>query len=355
MADTFWGDAAEDMHRTAQAKVQSFKDHPSAVHFQNAAKHYKKALDAHHSGADDDEVVKHWDRGDKHMAKGEKMTLESEDDLDEGLLDQFRDETSFRKQPKKSAMSETLLEENVDEALVPKATLDRYRAKFKAKFRENGGISAAIDKSNAKPPIKKFPIPTKPHRESSVQKEDVEQLDELSPKTLKSYVKKASGYGRRSDWGIAQKAEKEEDKSMSTDGYKYPEKQARHQKAASKLYHKSNNRMTGTARATQRLNKAVKEGFDLVDIIMVEENPDAIPYISEIEARCNAIVSEFKDELKQSLFNVSEARKSKPKPGTPGGSWVDRDVAEKYKKQAKEKKQFASAKREIDRLKKKGK
>lgn len=92
---------------------------------------------------------------------------------------------------------------------------------------------------------------------------DDDVLYELSGKTLKSYVKKAGGTGNRSGWGIAKKGEKEEDKGMSTDGYKYPEKQARHQAAASKLYHKSNNRDKGVEKAKARLKK---EDFALEDI-----------------------------------------------------------------------------------------
>lgn len=310
MADTFWGNAADDMHKTAVAKAHSFATHPSAEHFKNAAKHFKKASDVFHSGGDDAEIAKHWDRGDKHMSKGEKMTLESE---------------------------------NLDE--IAKATLDRYRLKAKERFRAKGGINAALDKQDKK---------EQPRKKAA--NEDIEQLDELSPKTLKSYAKKAGGYGRRSGWGLAQKGEKEEDKSMSTDGNKYPEKQERHQKAASKLYHKSNNRDKGVEAAKKRLRK---EGLSVVDRVMVDDQPDASVYIEDIELRCNSLVDEKKEELRKTLFDfseneiVDEARK--PKPGSPGGSWVDRDVADRFKKEAKEKKQFASAKREINDLKKKGK
>lgn len=83
--------------------------------------------------------------------------------------------------------------------------------------------------------------------------EETERLDELSPKTLKSYVKKAGGTGRQSGWAYAERGGKEEDKAMSTDGYKYPEKQARHQKIANQHYRKSNNRDKGVERAQTQL------------------------------------------------------------------------------------------------------
>lgn len=355
MADSFWGDAAEDMHKTAQAKAESFKHHPSGVHFQNAVKHYRKALDAHHSGADDAEVVKHWGRGDKHMAKGEKMTLESVDQIDEGrkasplkghpyheksdaelhyilkdageaaragrglssegkYLDQMNDAATVlyhRRMGGKQVVKKPVVEDTeVDEALVSKATLARYKAKSKAKFREKGGISAALDKQDKEDQEhwgkmaalrKQGPEAVQAWRKSQgLNREEVEVLDELSPKTLKSYVKKAGGTGRNSGWGLNVKGEKEEDKSMSTDGNKYPEKQARHQKAASKLYHKSFNRDQGTELAKNKLRESI------VDTVMVQDEPNASSYISEIEARCNDIVAEIKDEMKKALFNFRE-------------------------------------------------
>jgi hypothetical protein len=322
MADTFWGDAAEDMHKTAQAKAKSFENHPSAIHFKNAVKHYKKAVDAYHSGADDQEVVNHWDRGDKHMAKGEKMTLEN------------------------------IEETEVDEALVSKATLERYRAKSKAKFREKGGISAALDKQD-KDKEKKVEVRKeeeeidelskgtlgsyvkKAARQSiatafiqgnnrhddlsnvidrakklkkrergigkavdKITKEDIEPLDELSRKTLKSYTKKATTSAQRA-WD---KGDKEEDKSMSTDGNKYPEKQARHQAAAQVQHKKWAKRDKGLGMAKKKLKESI------VDLIMVNDENESSAYIAEIEARCDFIVSEIKDEMRKMLFDFGKGK-----------------------------------------------
>lgn len=66
----------------------------------------------------------------------------------------------------------------------------------------------------------------------------------------------------------------------------------------------------------------------------------------------NAEREDFVNSMKRESV-VDEARK--PKRGAPGGSWVPQEVADRFKKQAAEKKQFAGAKREIDQLKKKGK
>jgi hypothetical protein len=82
-------------------------------------------------------------------------------------------------------------------------------------------------------------------------KEDVEQIDEISKKVLKSYVKKATTSSERS-WN---KADKEEDKAMSTDGEKYPEKQKRHQDAASQHINTWNKREAGLKVAKQKLTK----------------------------------------------------------------------------------------------------
>ena len=58
--------------------------------------------------------------------------------------------------------------------------------------------------------------------------ESVEQIDELSKGLLKRYQKRAATAAQRS-WD---KTSREEDKAMSTDGEKYPDKQRRHEVAA---------------------------------------------------------------------------------------------------------------------------
>lgn len=85
------------------------------------------------------------------------------------------------------------------------------------------------------------------------------QLQELSKKTLKSYVKKATTAADRA----GARGEKEEDKSMSTDGNKYPEKQKRHMDNASKEYTLQNKRETGVVNAKAKLLKKeyTKENF----------------------------------------------------------------------------------------------
>jgi hypothetical protein len=83
-------------------------------------------------------------------------------------------------------------------------------------------------------------------------KEEVQQIDELSKKTLKSYVKKATTSSERA-W---KNADKEEDKSMSTDGNKYPEKQKRHMDNASKHIDTYNKREAGLKTAKKKLSEA---------------------------------------------------------------------------------------------------
>lgn len=75
------------------------------------------------------------------------------------------------------------------------------------------------------------------------------ELNELSKETLKSYNKKALRSADKS-W---EKSSDEEDKAMSTDGEKYPDKQARHQKNAYNHETKYFKRTKGIERASQRL------------------------------------------------------------------------------------------------------
>jgi hypothetical protein len=81
--------------------------------------------------------------------------------------------------------------------------------------------------------------------------EDVDQIDELDKKTLKSYRRKAATHVDR----LEKKADQEEDKAMSTDGYRYPDKQDRHSRNAKALFQKSRQRRKGLAMADKRLEK----------------------------------------------------------------------------------------------------
>lgn len=82
----------------------------------------------------------------------------------------------------------------------------------------------------------------------------LEQINELSKKTLKSYVKKATTSAEKH----YEKASKEEDKAMSTNGEKYPEKQERHMHAAGKHIHKWRNRDAGLKTANNKLKEDVE-------------------------------------------------------------------------------------------------
>lgn len=90
-----------------------------------------------------------------------------------------------------------------------------------------------------------------------VASEEVEQIDELSKKTLKSYTKKAITSSERA-WN---NADKEEDKSMATDGEKYPEKQKRHMDNAVKHINTWNKREAGLKIAA----KKIKENEDILE------------------------------------------------------------------------------------------
>lgn len=76
-----------------------------------------------------------------------------------------------------------------------------------------------------------------------------QELNELSNKTLKSYLKKAGPSMDR--W--ERKGSKEEDKAMSTDGYKYADKQDRHQRNANYAFQKAANRRHGAWLANNKI------------------------------------------------------------------------------------------------------
>lgn len=90
-----------------------------------------------------------------------------------------------------------------------------------------------------------------------------EQLDELEKKTLKSYQKKATTSSERA-W---KKADQEEDKAMSTDGEKYPEKQKRHNDNAAKHLDTWNKREAGL----KMVNKKLKEDSEDATLEIVHE------------------------------------------------------------------------------------
>ncbi len=86
------------------------------------------------------------------------------------------------------------------------------------------------------------------------------ELNELERKTLKSYQRKATTSAQRA-WD---KGDKEEDKSMSTDGTKYPEKQARHQ-AAAQVQHKIwAKRDRGLTAVKKKLGEDVNENLSVI-------------------------------------------------------------------------------------------
>jgi hypothetical protein len=78
------------------------------------------------------------------------------------------------------------------------------------------------------------------------------QINELSVKTLKSYIKKAG----KSEVKLVKKMDQEEDNAMSTDGQKYPEKQNRHIAKAKALHSKAVKRVDGAALAWNKTNPA---------------------------------------------------------------------------------------------------
>lgn len=94
-----------------------------------------------------------------------------------------------------------------------------------------------------------------------------EQLDELSRKTLRSYSYKAANAA----WKLEKKGEKEEDKAMSTDGNKYPEKQKKHGQKATEFYNKQYKKQQGIDLAKKKLSESLLDQdqyFKLAEMVI---------------------------------------------------------------------------------------
>lgn len=116
--------------------------------------------------------------------------------------------------------------------------------------------------------------------------ESFQQIDELSRKTLSSYVKKSAKSAERH----YDKASKEEDKAMATDGNKYPDKQKRHNAAAADHLRKWNNREDGQKRAKKKLSEEIE----------IEENGGFT------DAQLDAILEEMTVEEYEQLDELSK-------------------------------------------------
>lgn len=85
-------------------------------------------------------------------------------------------------------------------------------------------------------------------------KQNIEDLLELSKKTLGSYIKKASRSADHHD----KKGSAEEDKAMSTDGNKYPAKQQKHLDKAGEHFRKHLKRSVGVNTAKTKMKEEVE-------------------------------------------------------------------------------------------------
>lgn len=160
--------------------------------------------------------------------QGKKLAKEDTDmadkdieQLDELSIDKLKDYT------KKSKDSEGKLKDKLNNKF--------NKADFKKFTNRKRGQEAAIRSAGKK----------------ALASEEVEQIDELAPKTLKSYVKKSTKASERA-WN---KHDKEEDNAMSTDGTKYPDKQNRHIEKAKGHAKEGQKRDAGIAMAKKKLKE----------------------------------------------------------------------------------------------------
>ncbi len=126
---------------------------------------------------------------------------------------------------------------------------DYSSSSFKKTVKRSKGISKAVER------LTKEDLDQMSDEDINELIENIDQLDELSKKTLTSYVKKATTSSERS-WD---KASKEEDKAMSTDGNKYPEKQQRHNDNANKAISTWRKRESGLKMASKKLKESEEQ------------------------------------------------------------------------------------------------
>ena len=125
-----------------------------------------------------------------------------------------------------------------------------------------------------------------------------EQINELSKKTLKSYVKKATKSADKA-W---EKTDKEEDKAMSTDGEKYPDKQNRHIANARKHNDVWAKRDSGLKMANKKLGEEVEVNENLENILVHAWNKDAVNLRGALDTEMQSRVS---DHIEDMIANVS--------------------------------------------------
>lgn len=206
-------------------------------------------------------------------------------------------------------------DEEVDEALVAKATLDRYRAKAKSDFRAKGGINAALDKQDSDDDKarwakmaalrKQGPEAVQAWRKTQgMTKEDIENIDEIGFANKFAPLKKSapnSGYmnvggGKKGfnssnpDMRINRRAGLDKDIGWDDDA---PKAQAKQAEKMDKFKKKA----------------AMRKEDDMphiIDVIMVEDEMSADLYIEQIESRCNEIVAEQKAEMRKTLFALKK-------------------------------------------------
>ena len=127
-------------------------------------------------------------------------------------------------------------------------------------------------------------------------------ITELSKNTLKSYMKKADKSYQVAD----KKIDREEDKAMSTDGNKYPEKQARHVANATSATKTLKKRIAGRKMATKKLAKE-----DIESLMTSAKEKNALVFEEVFNKLLTEAVSEavelYKQELAKTLFSEAKS------------------------------------------------
>jgi hypothetical protein len=125
--------------------------------------------------------------------------------------------------------------------------------------------------------------------------DETTELNELSKKTLGSYIKKAVTNRDRAK----NRGDKEEDESMATDGNKYPEKQARHMNNASKEFNTVSKRQSGLQNAANKTKKTIPDAY--------------VGNITPKKTKIMATKEETEEEMADTIEETTAAETLKPK------------------------------------------
>lgn len=141
---------------------------------------------------------------------------------------------------------------------------------------------------------------------AAIKKEEVEQIDELSKKTLGSYIKKASA----DQYFKGQDAMYHDNKAKNADGPFAKETKKKHYDLAAKANEKASNRDTGIGRAIDRMTKEeVSESADSIHNLAIQSIQSKLKKAKVSYRDPNAKTAREEDRLAKQLAAKAKLNK----------------------------------------------